>query len=81
LQHNSPDTFITPAISDGHEGRLASLQSGRQVTVGFVTYASRRYDPAIGQFEGLEDDLGLGWAYRKEEDVSGGHRGATKERT
>lgn len=24
-----------------------------RVTVGFVTYASRRYDPAIGQFEGL----------------------------
>jgi DNA-binding winged helix-turn-helix (wHTH) protein/Tfp pilus assembly protein PilF len=35
-----------------------------KVFVAYVTYASRRYDLAIKQFDSLGDDWGLVWAYR-----------------
>lgn len=36
-----------------------------RVTVAYVTYSSRQYDLAIQRFETLDDDFGLGWAYRE----------------
>jgi len=44
---------------------LDPLDTETRIAVAYITYASRQYDLAIQQFKSLDDDFGLGWAYRE----------------
>ncbi len=63
LQAMGRDSEVFPQLE--YATQLDPLNTYTKRVVSYVTYSSHQYDLSIKEFEDMQDDFGLAWAYRE----------------
>jgi tetratricopeptide (TPR) repeat protein len=63
LQAMGRDSEVYPQLE--YATQLDPLNTYTKRVVSYVTYSSHQYDLSIKEFEDMQDDFGLAWAYRE----------------